>query len=71
MSQEMRGALPAHVAVPASVALPFGTFERVLADTRNRGISAEIAAAKKELVSIGCRMKRHTSSTSVAHISSA
>ena len=48
--QEMRGALPAGIAVPASVALPFGTFERVLADAANANTARAIAAAQKELV---------------------
>ena len=47
----MRGKLPAHIAVPASVALPFGTFERVLADSGNAGAAAAVVAAQKELVS--------------------
>ena len=51
--QEMRGALPKDIAVPASVALPFGTFERVLADGANKEAAAAVKAAQKDLVSPG------------------
>jgi len=38
------------VAVPASVALPFGAFERSLKDPVNKAAAASIAALQKELV---------------------
>ncbi len=50
MLQEMRGSLPKEIAVPASVALPFGTFERVLTDKANSEAAAAVKAAQKELV---------------------
>ena len=49
--QEMRGSLPKDIAVPASVALPFGTFERVLAEAANKEAAKVVKAAQKELVS--------------------
>ena len=47
----LRGKLPASIAVPASVALPFGTFERVLQDNVNRDAAATVGKLQKELVS--------------------
>lgn len=47
----LRGKLPANIGVPASVALPFGTFERVLKDDVNKEAAAAIAHAQKALVS--------------------
>lgn len=35
--------------MPSSVALPFGTFERVLADPANAALAKAVAAAEKEL----------------------
>ena len=46
----LRGQLPASIAVPASVALPFGTFERVLKDDVNQEAAAAVAKLQKELV---------------------
>lgn len=48
---KLRGKLPADIAVPASVALPFGTFERVLKDGINKDAAAAVAKAQKALVS--------------------
>ena len=48
----LRGKLPSDVAMPSSVAFPFGTFERVLADPANAIAAAEIAAAEKELAAV-------------------
>ncbi len=41
----------AGVQAPASVTLPFGTFERVLAHESNKGVASAVAKAQKELVS--------------------
>lgn len=46
----LRGKLPESVAVPASVALPFGTFERVLKDATNKEAAAAVAELQKKLV---------------------
>lgn len=46
----LRGKLPASIAVPASVALPFGTFERVLKGDVNAEAAAAVAKLQKELV---------------------
>lgn len=46
----LRGKLPASIAVPASVALPFGTFERVLKDDVNQEAAAAVAKLQKQLV---------------------
>lgn len=46
----LRGKLPASIAVPASVALPFGTFERVLKDDVNTDAAAAVAKLQKQLV---------------------
>ena len=45
----LRNRLPADIALPASVALPFGTFERVLADKANSGVAAEVKKLLKAL----------------------
>eukprot|EP00271_Cylindrocystis_brebissonii_P010276 TRINITY_DN26421_c0_g1_i1.p1 TRINITY_DN26421_c0_g1~~TRINITY_DN26421_c0_g1_i1.p1 ORF type:complete len:1482 (-),score=381.52 TRINITY_DN26421_c0_g1_i1:676-5121(-) len=45
----LRGALPDWVKLPTSVALPFGTFEKVLADPLNTEVATEIAALEEEL----------------------
>ena len=37
-------AAPCRVQAPASIALPFGTFERVLADGCNKEVAAKVAA---------------------------
>ncbi|KAA6428767.1 MAG: carbohydrate-binding module family 45 protein [Trebouxia sp. A1-2] len=47
----LRGKLPASIAVPASVALPFGTFERVLKDDVNTDAAAAVAKLQKQLSS--------------------
>ena len=51
----LRGKLPKSIAVPASVALPFGTFERALGDDINRDAAASVAKLQKELVSCPTR----------------
>ncbi|KAK9807043.1 hypothetical protein WJX72_011773 [[Myrmecia] bisecta] len=45
----IRSKLPDSIAVPASAALPFGTFERVLADGANTPVAADVAGLQKEL----------------------
>ena len=47
----LRGKLPGNIAVPSSVALPFGTFERTLREKANAGAAKTIAALQKQLVS--------------------
>ncbi|DBB11157.1 TPA: Phosphoglucan, water dikinase, chloroplastic [Trebouxia sp. C0006] len=47
----LRGKLPASIAVPASLALPFGTFERVLKDDVNAEAAAAVAKLQKQLSS--------------------
>lgn len=42
---------PVAVKVPASVALPFGSFERTLKDKANAGAAKPIAGLQKQLVS--------------------
>lgn len=46
----LRAKLPAGVHAPASIALPFGTFERVLADPANSAAAAAVARAEAEAV---------------------
>lgn len=41
--------LPDWIHIPASIALPFGTFERVLSDPANAAAAATVAGALKEL----------------------
>lgn len=53
---KLRGQLPDDIAVPASVALPFGTFEKVLKDDVNKEAAAAVAKAQKALV----RLLRNT-----------
>lgn len=48
---KLRGKLPDSIAVPASVALPFGTFERVLKDDVNKEAAAAVAQLLNQLVS--------------------
>lgn len=48
----LRAALPKGIAVPSSVALPFGTFERVLADNANAAAAAKVAEDQKKLVRV-------------------
>lgn len=45
----LQGKLPDWIHLPASAALPFGTFEAVLADSRNAGIAAEIQLLQQQL----------------------
>ena len=49
----LRGQLPDWVHVPASVALPFGSCERVLQDALNAETADAVAAQQRELVSGG------------------
>ncbi|KAL4424419.1 hypothetical protein ABPG77_005662 [Micractinium sp. CCAP 211/92] len=44
---ELRRKLPAGVQAPASIALPFGTFERVLAADCNASVAAAVAKAER------------------------
>lgn len=46
----LRAALPSTIAVPSSVALPFGTFERALKEKTNATAAENIAALQKKLV---------------------
>lgn len=46
----LRGQLPDWIHVPASVALPFGSCERVLQDPANANVAKTVAAAQQELV---------------------
>ena len=48
----LRGKLPESIAVPSSLALPFGTFERVLKDAVNKEAAAAIAELQKKLVTL-------------------
>lgn len=48
----LRGKLPKDIGMPSSIAFPFGTFERVLADPINAIAAAEVAAAEKELAAV-------------------
>lgn len=45
----LRGKLPEWILVPRSVALPFGTFEAVLADPVNAEVAAELASLEVQL----------------------
>lgn len=47
----LRDALPAHIKRPASIALPYGTFERVMNHRSNSNAAAAIQAAEEELAS--------------------
>eukprot|EP00899_Mesostigma_viride_P015827 jgi/Mesvir1/24245/Mv10949-RA.1 len=46
----LRRRLPAWIQVPASVALPFGTFEAVLSDPINRELSRKLAALEPRIL---------------------
>lgn len=46
----LRAALPSTIAVPSSVALPFGTFERALEEPANATAAKNIAALQTKLV---------------------
>lgn len=45
----LRGKLPAWVNLPTSVALPFGSFDKVLEDPLNKEVAVEVNALSKEL----------------------
>ena len=47
-----RQKLPEHLAVPASVALPFGAAERVIADPANKAVADALSQLQKRLVSL-------------------
>ncbi|PRW45423.1 Carbohydrate-Binding Module Family 45 [Chlorella sorokiniana] len=47
----LRSKLPQGVQAPASIALPFGTFERVLAADCNRSVAAAVAAEERSAAS--------------------
>lgn len=55
----LRGKLPDSIAVPASVALPFGTFERVLKDDVNKQAATKVAELQKKLVNITACSELH------------
>lgn len=57
----LRGKLAADIAVPASVALPFGTFEKVLKDDVNKEAAAAVAKAQKALVRDDAMAVSHSS----------
>ncbi|KAL6639875.1 hypothetical protein ACP70R_022470 [Stipagrostis hirtigluma subsp. patula] len=46
----LKGKLPSWVGVPTSVALPFGTFEKVLSDELNKEVTQNIQKLKSKLV---------------------
>jgi alpha-glucan,water dikinase len=46
---KLRNKLPEWIQVPASVALPFGTFEQVLAFGANSGAAARLRELQQEL----------------------
>jgi alpha-glucan,water dikinase len=46
---KLRNALPSWIQVPASVALPFGTFEQVLGYAPNAGAAARLRELQQEL----------------------
>jgi alpha-glucan,water dikinase len=45
----LRGKLPSWIRLPTSVALPFGVFEKVLAESINKDVATEIANLSKQL----------------------
>lgn len=49
MTAVHRSTLPAEVSLPASVALPFGTFERTLADQANSAVANEVNSLVSKL----------------------
>lgn len=51
--KKLRSMLPAGVRAPASVTLPFGTFERVLGDPANGGAAQQLRALQARLPSPG------------------
>ncbi len=53
--KSLRGALPAWIGVPDSVSLPFGVFEKVMADDSNRRLSARYGELMNNLASAADR----------------
>ncbi|XP_076893044.1 alpha-glucan water dikinase, chloroplastic-like [Bidens hawaiensis] len=45
----LKGKVPSWVGIPTSVALPFGSFEKVLSDELNQGVSAKLQVLKEKL----------------------
>ncbi|KAI3779441.1 hypothetical protein L2E82_09160 [Cichorium intybus] len=45
----LKGKVPSWVGIPTSVALPFGSFEKVLSDELNKGVSEKLQILKKKL----------------------
>ena len=45
----MRGKLPKEINLPASITVPFGSFEEVLKQTNNKKIKKELDAAIKDI----------------------
>nr|XP_043613595.1 alpha-glucan water dikinase, chloroplastic-like [Erigeron canadensis]XP_043613596.1 alpha-glucan water dikinase, chloroplastic-like [Erigeron canadensis]XP_043613597.1 alpha-glucan water dikinase, chloroplastic-like [Erigeron canadensis] len=46
----LKGKVPSWVGIPTSVALPFGSFEKVLSDELNQGVFEKLQLLKKKLV---------------------
>ena len=47
----LKGKLPGHLAVPASVALPFGAAERAIGDPANKAVADTLKQLQSRLVS--------------------
>ncbi|KAL4574024.1 hypothetical protein LXL04_020846 [Taraxacum kok-saghyz] len=45
----LKGKVPSWVGIPTSVALPFGSFEKVLSDELNKGVSEKLQILKRKL----------------------
>ncbi|KAJ0678495.1 putative alpha-glucan, water dikinase [Helianthus annuus] len=45
----LKGKVPSWVGIPTSVALPFGSFEKVLSDELNQGVSGKLQILKEKL----------------------
>ncbi|MFS7898881.1 putative alpha-glucan, water dikinase [Helianthus anomalus] len=45
----LKGKVPSWVGIPTSIALPFGTFEKVLSDELNQGVSGKLQILKEKL----------------------
>ncbi|KAG0553488.1 hypothetical protein KC19_12G015100 [Ceratodon purpureus] len=45
----LRGKLPSWIRLPTSVALPFGVFEKILAEATNKDVATKIASLSKQL----------------------
>ena len=47
--QKLAGKLPGDLKIPASAALPFGTFEHIVEDPANKAVARDLAGAQKKL----------------------